>query len=153
MLPQAGQAQRFVLRSAWCDRRFRFLLGDVRNAGTAMESNPVLGVSCRQKWRCHRSMRLRTVLLGADHVNEVRFQPAHNWPLRAPGAVEPYCLDSLSYSQYSQSLKRKSKRSVRSVMRPMTVSPKAAPNVTMSTKMPPRAVFPTMPLCSSEKKK
>ncbi len=35
----------------------------------------------------------------------------------------------------------------------MTVNPKAAPKVTIRTRMPPRAVLPTSPLCSIEKKK
>ena len=38
-------------------------------------------------------------------------------------------------------------------MRPITVYPKPAPKVIIRTQMPTRAVLPTAPLCSTEKKK
>ena len=53
----------------------------------------------------------------------------------------------------SQSVNRNSKRCRSSVMRPITVRPKALPKLIMRNQMPTRAVLPTAPLCSTEKKK
>ena len=44
LLPQDGQLDMSDRCRAWCERRLRLRLGDVLNAGTAIDSFPTLGL-------------------------------------------------------------------------------------------------------------